>query len=356
MLNVEFDLTVEEMDEVEFGVAPSILVGDHTKLINRDEADQHPISAITGLAEALAESGKIDTVKVNGTALPVVDKVVDVPVPTATSELDNDSGYITASDIPTVPTKTSQLTNDSGYITDAGVTSFNGSTGAVAYTAPVASVNGQTGAVTVTEGLAPLIGTTEDILPSQVSSAIAEGRDVAISYTDGTFGELVFTAFNKAVTLNALVANTIAFYNSTLYLFELDGALAYNMWLFTYRELAQIEDLADYVPTSRTVNNKALSSNITLSASDVGALPSTTAIPTATSDLTNDSGFITSAQIPVQSVNGRTGAVTGLAEASAIPTKVSDLTNDSGYQTASDVNTAIQNALAAYENGNTSSY
>lgn len=49
---------------------------------------------------------------------------------------------------PTIPTRTSQLTNDSGFITDAGVTSFNGSTGAVTYTAPVTSVNGATGAVT----------------------------------------------------------------------------------------------------------------------------------------------------------------------------------------------------------------
>ena len=51
---------------------------------------------------------------------------------------------------PTIPTKTSDLTNDSGYLTSAGaVTSFNGSTGAVTYTAPVTSVNGSTGAVTV---------------------------------------------------------------------------------------------------------------------------------------------------------------------------------------------------------------
>lgn len=45
------------------------------------------------------------------------------------------------------------------------------------------------------------------------------------------------------------------------------------------------------VPTSRTINGKALSSNITLSASDVGALPSDTEIPTKTSDLINDSDF-----------------------------------------------------------------
>lgn len=52
------------------------------------------------------------------------------------------------------------------------------------------------------------------------------------------------------------------------------------------------------VPTTRKVNGKALSADITLSASDVGALPSTTTIPSKTSQLTNDSGFITSSDIP----------------------------------------------------------
>lgn len=47
--------------------------------------------------------------------------------------------------------------------------------------------------------------------------------------------------------------------------------------------------------------------DVVLTASDVDALPSSTEIPTKTSDLVNDSGFITS--VPVQSVNGETGAV-----------------------------------------------
>ena len=47
------------------------------------------------------------------------------------------------------------------------------------------------------------------------------------------------------------------------------------------------------VPKQRTINNKNLSADITLTASDVGALPDTTTVPTKTSDLTNDSGFIT---------------------------------------------------------------
>lgn len=42
---------------------------------------------------------------------------VTIAVPTKTSQLQNDSGFITASDIPTIPTKTSQLTNDSGFLT-----------------------------------------------------------------------------------------------------------------------------------------------------------------------------------------------------------------------------------------------
>ena len=53
---------------------------------------------------------------------------------------------------------------------------------------------------------------------------------------------------------------------------------------------------------------------VMLDAADVGALPDNTVIPTKTSDLNNDSGFVTSAQAaaaaPVQSVNGQTGAVT----------------------------------------------
>lgn len=74
-------------------------------------------------------------------------------------------------------------------------------------------------------------------------------------------------------------------------------------------------------------------------------------IPTKTSELTNDSGFLTQHQslagyateswvqgqgylktAPVTSVNGQTGAVTV-----TVPTKVSDLTNDSAFLTLADL-------------------
>lgn len=132
------------------------------------------------------------------------------------------------------------------------------------------------------------------------------------------------------------------------------------------------------VPTSRTVNGKALSSNITLSASDVGALPSTTSIPSKTSDLTNDSNFVedasyvhtdnnftttlknklngiaAGAEVNVQANWSQTTTTaddyiknkptiptttsqltnnSGFITSAALPTKVSDLDNDSGFIT-----------------------
>ena len=44
-----------------------------------------------------------------------------IEVPTKTSDLTNDSGFITAAAIPAVPTKTSDLTNDSGFVTSAAI-------------------------------------------------------------------------------------------------------------------------------------------------------------------------------------------------------------------------------------------
>ncbi len=73
-----------------------------------------------------------------------------------------------------------------------------------------------------------------------------------------------------------------------------------------WQELGTATDLSGYVPTSTKVNNKALSGDITLTASDVGALPSNT---TYVSSFNGESGAITYTA-PVTSVNGQTGAVT----------------------------------------------
>ncbi len=56
-----------------------------------------------------------------------------------------------------------------------------------------------------------------------------------------------------------------------------------------------------------SVNGKT--GDVVLNAADVGALPNTTVIPSKTSQLTNDSGYITVSGAPVKSVDGETGAV-----------------------------------------------
>ena len=56
-----------------------------------------------------------------------------------------------------------------------------------------------------------------------------------------------------------------------------------------------------------SVNGKT--GDVVLNAADVSALPNTTTIPSKTSQLTNDSGYITESSAPVTSVNGKTGGV-----------------------------------------------
>lgn len=72
-------------------------------------------------------------------------------------------------------------------------------------------------------------------------------------------------------------------------------------------------------------------------------LTNTPSIPTATSELTNDSNFITAAEAPVQdvTVNGSSVLSNGVA-AVAVPTATSDLTNDSDFITLSDVPAQVQ--------------
>lgn len=95
--------------------------------------------------------------------------------------------------------------------------------------------------------------------------------------------------------------------------------------------------------TVTTVNGKT--GDVRLNAEDVGALPSDTFIPTSTSELVNDSGFITDGDIPSktsQLVND-----SGFITRSDVPTKVSQLTNDAGYITASAADRLVNNEKTA---------
>ena len=106
-----------------------------------------------------------------------------------------------------IPSKTSDLTNDSGFITDAGVTSFNGDTGAITYTAPVTSVNGNTGAVTLD------VDKWNGVSLNKTSQT-SGGADMYVPFlwtTSETTAKLVLAGSGR-------IGNTIATYNSNGYL------------------------------------------------------------------------------------------------------------------------------------------
>ena len=56
----------------------------------------------TEIKNQIAQAGKIDTIKVNGTAQTVTDKTVELTIPTNNNQLANGAGYQTATDVNTI--------------------------------------------------------------------------------------------------------------------------------------------------------------------------------------------------------------------------------------------------------------
>lgn len=92
-----------------------------------------------------------------------------------------------------------------------------------------------------------------------------------------------------------------------------------------------------------SVNGKT--GDVVLNAESVGALPSTTKIPTTTSDLDNDSGYITAAGAPVQSVDGQTGEVV----TNAVKTTAQTLTDAQKAQARTNIGAGTSSFSGAYD-------
>ena len=70
-VSIEAELGAEEVLDACMGIVHEIETGDHTKLTNRDQPNQHPIEAITGLPETLAKNGDKSYVHVQSQAAKV---------------------------------------------------------------------------------------------------------------------------------------------------------------------------------------------------------------------------------------------------------------------------------------------
>ena len=168
---------------------------------------------------------------------------------------------------------------------------------------PVTSVNGQTGDVTISAG-------------GNVDSVNGKTGVVVLSASD--------VGAQPTITVNGIIKG-----DGAGNLSEQETVAAELVDLPTVpTKVSELTNDSGYITAVQapvqSVNNKT--GTVSLTASDVGALPNTTVIPDKTSQLDNDSGYITNS------------ALTGYAKKTEIPTKTSELTNDSGYIT----NTALE--------------
>lgn len=99
------DPVINKISLAEYNAKVALGVIDETMIADQvwiDTALTVPVQNKLVNIEANAQVNKIEDVKVNGTSLTITNKAVDVTVPTKTSDLTNDSGFITSNDIPDV--------------------------------------------------------------------------------------------------------------------------------------------------------------------------------------------------------------------------------------------------------------
>ena len=215
----------------------------------------------------------------------------------------------------TIPTKTSQLENDSSFITAGG--------------APVQSVNSKTGAVQLSASDVSAVPISGGTMTGDLNVG-TNAKVQANGYITGTWLRTTAnTHLASTSTKVAVIQDGWVYDRTPAELKEDMGITDYELPVASPTVLGGVKPISKTSDMTQTVGVDAdgrlyttpgdsgtgvvssvngQTGAVVLKASDVGALPSTTTIPSKTSQLTNDSGFLTSA--PVTSVNSKTGAVT----------------------------------------------
>lgn len=301
-----------------------------------EEAAAYTDEQVAPLAEKLdtieegAQVNVIEHVLKNGTELTITNKTVNVTVPTKTSELTNDGSdgtdtYVESAALDDYYTK-SETDTQIGYETTAREIADSG-------------LQEQIDAIVASSDVVDIVGTYAALQAYDTSKL--HDNDIIKVLTDETRDDA-----------------------TTYYRWDADT----STWGYIGAEgpfYTKAESDATFVPQTRTVNGNALSSDITLTAADVHALPDSTVIPTVndatltiqkngtavqtftanqasdavanivvptdTSDLTNGAGFITSAALPTKTsdlTNDGSDGTSTYVEADDMPTKTSDFTND----------------------------
>jgi len=214
-----------------------------------------------------------------------------------------------------LPTRTSQLTNDSGYITNATaqipatqITGLSAAIGNVAY-------------LTDEDDVIAMGNTLNNISSLDWNNdPLFIGNSLTVDLSGALSGNAP-SASNQYANRGLVIAapNTKSF--TTL----LDTTS--NVTYYIQSPNNQVTNKSCYLKLPDFTN-------IT-----TGTLAVTSQIPTNTSQLINDAGFLTNANIPTKTSDliNDSGFITN----ATIPTKTSDLTNDSGFIDSSSLNTIL---------------
>lgn len=237
-------------------------------------------------------------------------------IPSKVSDLQNDSGFLTAETDPTVPSwakqqnkpsytaqevgalpddtpipsNTSDLINDSLFI--------HGNTKGIFYgVSPTAAATGEK-AVTCAEFTAAdrAAGTLVFVMMSKTNTASVDDLKLNVNSTGARPIRMIING--DLVKLPAKGYLKAAW----VYAFYFDGDYWICLMDHTPTNVSELTNDSGYLTaeTDPTVPSWAKAAQKpTYTASEVGALPDSTQIPSKTSDLDNDSGFLTLATLPI---------------------------------------------------------
>ena len=279
--------------------------------------------------EGGAQENIIEAIKRNGAVLPITDKTVDIAVPTTTSSLTNDSGYIT------------NTVDDLVNYYDKDETDTLIATEAETRDAADLNLQEQIDAISSASDVVDVVGTYAELQDYDTSKL--SDNDIIKVLTDETHDDAIsYYRWSDTTDAFTYIGSQGPFYTKS-------------------------ETDATFVPQTRTINGKGLNSDVVLTAADVNALPASTVIPTVNdatltiqkngttvatftansaqnatadisvptkvSDLTNDLDFVEESDLAPVALSGAYADITGTP---SIPTKTSDLTNDSDFVSDAD--------------------
>lgn len=273
---------------------------------------------LSGIASG-AQVNVLEGIQKNGTNVTITNKIANITVPTATSDLTNDSGFITTSDIPEGAAASTTTPKMDGTATVGSELAFARGD----HIHPTDTSRASASDVTTLSGrvddLETAVGTGGSV-DSKIATAI-QGLDSSIAATT-----------NQAISSVTIV----------------DGMITNSTKITVPTNNNQLTNGAGYQTASdvaTAISDKADSATTLAGYGITDAYTKTetgTQITNAIGEL--DSSITATSNQAISAVTVTDGKITASSKIT-VPTNTNQLTNGAGFQTASDVATAISSAI-----------